>query len=110
MINRLFVYGSLQPGGPNSHVLEPLGGSWQPATVRGRLISKGWGAELGFPGLVLDDEAQAVSGQLLSCPGLAEFWEELDRFEGDGYQRIKATARLANGESVTAYVYSLKQQ
>ena len=28
MVERLFVYGSLQPGGPNEHVLAAIGGEW----------------------------------------------------------------------------------
>jgi gamma-glutamylcyclotransferase (GGCT)/AIG2-like uncharacterized protein YtfP len=33
--DRLFVYGTLAPGRPKEHVLEPLHGTWRAATVRG---------------------------------------------------------------------------
>ena len=108
-MDRLFVYGSLQPGAPNEHVLAPLGGEWQVGTVKGRLVSKGWGADLGFPGIVLDDQAEAVRGQLLSSPGINAFLPELDRFEGDGYQRVTAPVLLDNGESVQAWIYTLRR-
>jgi gamma-glutamylcyclotransferase (GGCT)/AIG2-like uncharacterized protein YtfP len=108
-MNRLFVYGSLQPGAPNEHMLEPLGGEWQPATVRGRLVRGGWGVDLGFPGLVLDDQAQAVRGQLLSSPRINSLLPELDRFEGDGYQRVTTPVLLDNGESVEAWIYTLRR-
>jgi hypothetical protein len=37
MIQRLFVNGTLVPGGPNEHVLSDIGGSWEAATVSGTL-------------------------------------------------------------------------
>ncbi|MBC3263460.1 gamma-glutamylcyclotransferase, partial [Salmonella enterica subsp. enterica serovar Javiana] len=49
----LFVYGTLGPGRPNAHVLEKIGGSWTEGHVGGSLLNKGWGAEMGFPGIVL---------------------------------------------------------
>ena len=33
IVTRLFVYGSLQPGGPNEHVLAETGGDWQPGVI-----------------------------------------------------------------------------
>ena len=51
MKQRLFVYGTLAPGRPNEHVLAPLGGTWQPAFVRGRLHAQGWGAAPGYPAI-----------------------------------------------------------
>ena len=107
MAHRLFVYGSLQPGGPNAHVLAPLGGQWEAGSVRGHLIKEGWGAELGYPGLRLDDGGDLVQGQVLTTNSLAEFWEELDSFEGEGYQRQLTRVHLANGESVEAFIYTL---
>ena len=35
MIQRLFVYGTLVPGGPNEHVLSDIGGTWIEASVNG---------------------------------------------------------------------------
>jgi len=49
-------------GRQNEHILAPLGGTWQPAKVRGRLKMEGWGANLGFPGLVLDPGGRRSRG------------------------------------------------
>jgi gamma-glutamylcyclotransferase (GGCT)/AIG2-like uncharacterized protein YtfP len=43
---RLFVYGTLAPGRPNEHMLAEVDGEWETATVRGRLVQEGWGADL----------------------------------------------------------------
>ena len=107
MTNRLFVYGSLAPGRQNAHILAPLGGTWQPATVRGRLRLDGWGAALGFPGLVLDPAGVEVNGQVFTADELANFWPELDEFEGAQYARVPVEAMLSGGDTVEAYVYVL---
>ncbi|MEL7298074.1 MAG: gamma-glutamylcyclotransferase family protein [Pseudomonadota bacterium] len=104
----LFVYGSLQPGGVNAHVLEPLGGDWQPAAVRGALMQAGWGAEMGYPGLILDESGELVTGYLLSSDALATAWPSLDEFEGNEYQRVSTMVALQSGESVEAFVYVIR--
>ena len=48
----LFVYGTLGPGRPNAHILENIGGTWQEGHVGGSLLEKGWGAKMGYPGIV----------------------------------------------------------
>ncbi len=106
---RLFVYGTLAPGRANARVLAPLGGRWRPAAVRGVLRPEGWGAALGFPGLVLDASAPPVDGLLFEAAGLAERWEALDRFEGEGYRRVVAEVRLADGARTEANVYVLAE-
>jgi gamma-glutamylcyclotransferase (GGCT)/AIG2-like uncharacterized protein YtfP len=55
MTQCLFVYGTLGPGRPNEHVLSVIGGTWKEASVNGYLKPLGWSAELGYPGIVLDD-------------------------------------------------------
>lgn len=110
MPNHLFVYGSLAPGRPNAHVLAPLNGAWQPATVQGELRLQGWGARFGYPGLVLDATAGAVQGFLFSSAQLADFWRALDEFEGAEYLRELTTAQLEDGSSVEAWVYALRPE
>lgn len=107
-MEHLFIYGSLQPGGPNEHVLADVDGEWVPATLKGRLIEAGWGASMGFPGLVIDENGSEVHGHLLSSTQLTEIWPKLDAFEGEEYERITATVTLGNGERVEAAVYALR--
>ncbi|MDB5733709.1 MAG: hypothetical protein JWN16_346 [Alphaproteobacteria bacterium] len=103
---RLAVYGSLAPGKPNAHKLAHLAGHWRKGMVRGKLVDEGWGAGMGFPALVLNDEAQTVPVDLLESPDLPAHWALLDAFEGAGYRRI-ATAVDVAGEKLPAYIYVL---
>ena len=106
MTQRLFVYGTLAPGQPNEHVLAPLAGAWQPATVRGHLMPQGWGAALGFPALVPAADGEAIRGFVFSSPHLADFWPTLDEFEGEQYERVLLEAHLDDGSTVDAFVYA----
>ena len=106
-MEHLVVYVSLQPGGPNVHVLADIKGHWQPATVRGRLVAEGWGAELGYPGMIADEADELIEGQLLSSETLHQSWQALDAFEGEQYQRITVDVVLGDGSSVAAQVYTL---
>ncbi len=109
MVERLFVYGTLGPNRPNEHILADIGGSWQDATVEGMLKQQGWGAEMGYPGIVLsDDSGQKVSGFLFLSENLTNNWQMLDDFEGEGYQRVLTKAKLNDGNFVDAFVYVLK--
>lgn len=106
---RLFVYGTLGPGGPNEHLLARLGGRWIPAAVRGRLREAGWGADAGYPAIVLDETAEPVQGHVFASEELARHWEELDAFEGGEYERVLAEARLADGSALEVHVYVLRE-
>lgn len=104
----LFVYGTLGPGRPNAHVLENIGGTWIQARVRGRLLEEGWGAEMGFPGLKLDAEADWVQGFLFESDSLPDYWAELDAFEGEAYLRVEADVTTDDEQLQRAQVYVLK--
>ena len=108
MKQRLFVYGTLAPGRPNEHVLAPLGGTWQPAFVRGRLHAQGWGAALGYPGLIPDDQGEEIRGFLFTADDLATFWPTLDAFEGEQYARVLLDVHIDDGSVAPAYVYVLR--
>ena len=108
MVNRLFVYGTLAPGRPNEHVLANIPGKWEPGTVRGTLLQEGWGARVGYPGMVLDQTGEEVRGFLFSSDELAEHLPRLDAFEGSGYERVKTSVRLDEG-LVEAYIYVLSR-
>jgi gamma-glutamylcyclotransferase (GGCT)/AIG2-like uncharacterized protein YtfP len=110
MTHRLFVYGTLAPGRPNEHVLADVPGTWEPATVKGTLFAQGWGAAIGYPGIVLDASGDDVPGLVFSSEQLPAHWARLDEFEGDGYRRVLTRARLGDGTAVEAYVYTLSDQ
>jgi gamma-glutamylcyclotransferase (GGCT)/AIG2-like uncharacterized protein YtfP len=105
----LFVYGTLGPNRPNVHILENMGGTWAEAYVHGELLAQGWGAELGYPGIVLKEDAPAVQGFVFFSDNLALHWSVLDEFEGDGYVRSPVQATLTvTGEQIQTWVYCLK--
>ena len=109
MTDRLFVYGTLAPGRPNAHVLAELRGTWAPATVRGTLHPEGWGAAVGYPGIVLDEAGAEVRGLVFRSEDLAAHWTRLDAFEGEGYRRVLTPATLEDGTIVQAYIYALSE-
>jgi gamma-glutamylcyclotransferase (GGCT)/AIG2-like uncharacterized protein YtfP len=63
---RLFVHGTLAPGRPNAHELADVPGDWAPAIVTGTLVQQGWGAALGYPGIVLNNGQDLVEGFLFT--------------------------------------------
>lgn len=110
MTSKLFVYGTLGPGRPNAHVLETIGGTWQVASIRGRLREAGWGASQGFPGIDLDGKGELVSGFVFSSPHLDDHWDRLDAFEGVEYVRTTAVATLEDGSCMDVFVYCLRTE
>ncbi|PIF14893.1 MULTISPECIES: gamma-glutamylcyclotransferase family protein [Pantoea] len=104
----LFVYGTLGPGRPNAHILENIGGSWQEGHVSGSLQEKGWGAEMGYPGIILDNSGNRVDGFLFTSENLANHWQILDEFEGHEYARVKVDVVTNDGLTVKSYIYMIK--
>lgn len=86
--HRLIAYGTLQPGEPNFHVVEPLGGSWTEVRVRGRVGTSNWREYAGLPAFTPDESAEPIDVMLLESDRLPEAWPDLDAFEGPGYRRI----------------------
>lgn len=72
--------------------------------MRGRLADQGWGASLGYPGLVLDPSGPPVEVELFESPDLPEHWSRLDAFEGTGYRRVIAQVSTTNGD-IAAWIY-----
>lgn len=105
----LFVYGTLAPGKPNHHHLAMVEGEWHKAVITGHLVEQGWGAEMGYPGIIPCETGDKVQGHLLSAGSLAEHWERLDKFEGEGYERVQVQAELENGTKISAFVYAVKK-
>ncbi|WOH36381.1 gamma-glutamylcyclotransferase family protein [Thalassotalea fonticola] len=105
---RLFVYGTLAPGRTNEHVLAEVPGTWESAIVKGKLLQEGWGAALGYPGIVLDELGEEVHGFIFCSEELSRHWTRLDEFEGEGYERVVTSAILEDGSVVATYIYILK--
>ncbi|KQN51906.1 hypothetical protein ASE93_01735 [Serratia sp. Leaf50] len=104
----LFVYGTLGPNRPNAHILERIGGTWQEGYVLGTLLNKGWGADMGYPGIVLNNSGEQVNGYIFTSNHLAEHWDILDKFEGDGYERVPVEVMTQDGSVVLASIYTVK--
>jgi gamma-glutamylcyclotransferase (GGCT)/AIG2-like uncharacterized protein YtfP len=106
---RLAIYGTLARGRVNHHQISALAGNWQRGTVKGKLFASGWGAALGFPGLILDPNGPSVDVELFESADLPKHWARLDRFEGSGYRRVATTVRTAAGER-SAWIYVLAEE
>ena len=95
---RLATYGTLAPGRVNNDRLAGLKGYWRKGTVRGRLVDAGWGAELGYPGLILDPSGQDIDVYIFESSELPDHWPRLDEFEGTGYRRMAAQVHTEDGD------------
>jgi gamma-glutamylcyclotransferase (GGCT)/AIG2-like uncharacterized protein YtfP len=104
----LAVYGTLQPGGPNEHILKPLNGTWIDGEVFGSLEHAGWGADVGFPGIRLAAAGNIVPVKLFTSEYLPAFWSALDDFEGAEYLRVPCRVHTELGE-FTASIYALAE-
>ena len=101
---RFATYGTLAPGRPNHHHLSNLKGKWVIGKVRGKLVQRGWGAELGYPALVPADDGEEIEVHLLLSPDLPDHWRRLDEFEGSEYRRTKIEVQTADGP-MDAWIY-----
>jgi gamma-glutamylcyclotransferase (GGCT)/AIG2-like uncharacterized protein YtfP len=111
-MEHLFIYGSLGPGCPNEHVMQTIGGDWIAGSVRGRLIESGWGAAMGFPGIVVNSEMPGtddIPGHVFASRNLCQHWAYLDEFEGGEYERVNTTVTLHTGELISAFIYALRE-
>ena len=105
---RLATYGTLAPGRVNNGQLADISGFWRQGTVRGRLVEAGWGAELGYPGLILDPAGQVIEVHLFESPDLPYHWPRLDKFEGVGYRRVVTQVSTLDGDlGASIYVIDL---
>ena len=109
MIENLFIYGTLGPNRPNEHIMKEIGGSWKNATVRGILKQEGWGAQMGYPAIILDKNANEVEGFIFISKNLSNNWKMLDEFEGSEYERIITQVKLEDNSIVDSYIYALKR-
>ncbi len=107
-MERLFIYGTLAPGRPNEHILSDTEGIWEKGIVKGFLHQKGWGADMGYPGINLDINGDEVNGFVFNSEDLSKKWDELDQFEGEEYKRVITKVKLSNNKMVDAYIYVLQ--
>lgn len=105
--HRLATYGSLAPGRVNHHELDGLNGTWRTGTVRGMLVKMGWGADLGYPAIILDESGETIEVFIFESTDLTAHWPRLDEFEGDQYQRVTTMAETENGPLAVS-IYALK--
>lgn len=103
---RLATYGTLAPGRPNHHQLAALTGRWLRGMIRGRLVEAGWGAAMGFPGLVLDATGPTIEVHVFESLDLPMHWGRLDTFEGPGYRRVETQVRTEEGD-LEAFIYAV---
>jgi gamma-glutamylcyclotransferase (GGCT)/AIG2-like uncharacterized protein YtfP len=98
---RLIAYGTLKPTEPNHRVLESLTDQeWLDVDIEGRLTDR----EGGLKGFRWLESRTRHTALLLKSSQLPSFWPKLDAFEGGGYRRILATARIGE-HAVVAMVY-----
>lgn len=96
---RLIVYGSLAPGGPNNFMLARLEGTWIKCVIRGRM-----GKYRGFKVFKFDPDGDEHQAWLFSSPLLPRKFPDLDDYEGDEYRRILIPA-VIDDQEILAYIY-----
>ena len=104
----LFVYGTLQRGHLMHDLLRPLARYVGKARVNGRLYDVG-----GYPGLVLEDTAGPIEGELFHVARPGQAFRILDRYEGcrapgagtGEYRRVQCRVITEWGARTGAWVY-----
>ena len=104
--HRLATYGTLAPGRANEGQLTMMQGRWMTGTIRGHLKDAGWGAAMGYPGLILDPKGPDVDVFVFEAEDLPAHWARLDAFEGDGYRRVQTTVQV-DGQNLEVNIYAL---
>ncbi|TLT00909.1 gamma-glutamylcyclotransferase family protein [Aliarcobacter cibarius] len=110
MKESLFVYGTLMPNCPNAFVLENIVGKFVKASVKGKLIDAGWSASMGYPGIRLDAGNDTIHGFLFYSDNLINHWDNLDKFEGEEFERKEVIVERFDEMEVQTYIYVLKDE
>jgi gamma-glutamylcyclotransferase (GGCT)/AIG2-like uncharacterized protein YtfP len=105
----IFLYGTLRPGHAPPEIADAVSRLRQigPGTIRGRLYNLG-----AYPGVVLDDGAAEVPGQVFAVPD-GETLTRMDAYEGyypdnsaaSLFLRVRVMVSLAGGASESCWVY-----
>ncbi len=107
--NHFAVYGSLAPGKTNHHMIENVPGKWLEGCVKGELYESGWGAGVGFPGIIWSPQGPKVPVKLFVSEHLPEHWERLDRFEGEEYRRSLIPVYDVSESITVANIYEIRR-
>ena len=109
-INSIFVYGSLQRGMQNYHLLKDFNGTWKKGYVTGTLINIDKGENYGFPAIKLDDKGSKIYGMILKSKDLEKNLFKLDKFEGSDYKRVVTDVTLEDNSKIKAFTYQLRKK
>jgi len=109
-MEKLFIYGTLAKGRANEHKLSDIEGRWQEAYVEGSLHKEGWGSEMGYPGISLENKKEKVQGFIFASEYLHKKWQELDTFEGHEYKRVLTQAYTKENECIEVFIYALNNK
>jgi len=110
MEESIFLYGTLRPGHAPREIADAVSRLRHigAGTVRAQLYDLG-----AYPGLVLDDSASEVRGEVFAVPD-AETLARMDAYEGfysgdapaSLFLRVKTAVALENGPSEACWVYT----
>lgn len=100
---RLLTYGTLQPGGVNARLLSSIPQNPNKVTVRGTMIEVD---RLRYFSPKHRQTDPDITCHLYESDALIALWFQLDRFEGDSYQRILVPYKTADDELGAAYIYA----
>jgi hypothetical protein len=101
---RLAVYGTLTPDGPNASELASLEGEWNEGSVQGVIEQRD-----GFLEFKWSTAAQVIAVKILSAGRLSERFVRLDRFEGPRYQRVLVPV-IIDGKLSVCNIYQGKRK
>tara|TARA_B100000963_G_scaffold357876_1_gene381090 strand:- start:1658 stop:1984 length:327 start_codon:yes stop_codon:yes gene_type:complete len=107
MINYLFVYGTLKPGGEANHYFDQIQGSWFDAYCFGNWVDD---IDIGYPIISLNKNGEKIEGKLFYSNQLKNIIKKIDEYEGEEYKRVIAKIHLFNGSLVKAFVYEKKSK
>ena len=108
IIDSIFVYGTLQLGMQNENILNELTGTWKKGYVRGEMVNINKGYNYGFPGVILKKNGSKIFGMIFKSNLLKKKLLELDKFEGQDYQRVITEVTMIDKKKTRAYIYELK--
>ena len=89
--HKFVVYGTLAPGSPNESKLADMEGSWQECKIRGQKVDHG-----GLPYFTWDPDADEIDANMLQSEALPDEWSDLDKWEGNSYNRILIPAKVGD--------------